>query len=163
MSTRVLDYLAEPQTAVVFDIDGVLAAYEFGNLCHSACPDEDWETYVRQNDPYASVPAIPQLQDFVSLKDSDRVFACSVAQDYEAAGKRDFVLRNYAIPARNVRIVSSKAEKIDYLREVARTLGVPERRVALVEDTVKTLDLVSAQTDCVTVHVSSFFLWRVPR
>ena len=53
--------------------------------------------------------------------------------------------------------VAQKAEKVEFLRQLAGELGVPESRVALVEDTVKTLDLVDQETGCVTVHVSSFF------
>lgn len=155
--SRVMQYLAEPETAVVFDIDGVLAPYEFGDLCHSACPDEDWEAFVREHDPYAHIRPVRLIQDFVAAKGPARVFACSVAEDYEASGKRDFVTRNYAIPAENVRIVSSKAEKVEFMREVAGRLGVPERRVALVEDTVKTLNLVMDAGGFVTVHVSSLF------
>ena len=115
------------------------------------------EAFVRERDPYAHIRPVRLIQDFVSAKDPTCVFACSVAEDYEALGKRDFVTRNYAIPAENVRIVSSKAEKVDFLRELATRLGLPERRVALVEDTVKTLNLVMDAGDFVTVHVSSLF------
>lgn len=156
MRSKILDYLLEDQTAVVFDIDGVLAPYEFGDLCHSACPDEDWESYVRSNDPYARVRASKVLQKFVNSKDPSHVFACSVACDYEADGKIDFVLRNYNIPRENVHIVENKQQKLGFLDEVAKTLQLPQSRVALVEDTVKTLDLVCASTNFVTVHVSSF-------
>lgn len=47
----ILSYLAEPETVVVFDIDGVLAPYEFGELSHAACLDGDWKTYVLEEPP----------------------------------------------------------------------------------------------------------------
>ena len=106
--SKLLDYLLSPQTAVVFDIDGVLCVYEFGERCHSACPDEDWERYVLERDPYAHIRPVRLIQELVSGKDPSHVFACSVAQDFESEGKRDFVLRNYQIPEQNVRIVSSR-------------------------------------------------------
>lgn len=155
--SQILDYLLEPETAVVFDIDGVLAVYEFGELCHSACPDDEWESYVRTHDPYATSRPVRQIQRFVREKGPERVWACSQASEFEAKGKRDFVLRNYDIAPDHVAIVPDKAAKVDFLRQLARGLGVEERRVALVEDTVKTLDLVCASSDCTTVHVSSFF------
>ena len=155
--SKLLDYLLEEDTAVVFDVDGVLAVYEFGDLSHTACPDDDWEAYVRANDPYACVPAVRQIQRFVERKRPDRVYACSVAQDFEAPGKLAFVTANYAIPAENVRLVAHKADKVAFMYEVAENLGLPEERVALVEDTVKTLDLVANTTGFTTVHVSSFF------
>lgn len=155
--TKLMEYLLDPRTAVVFDIDGVLAVYEFGDLCHSACPDEDWEDYVRTHDPYASSRPVPQIQRFVRDKGTGRVWACSQASDVEAPGKRAFVTRCYGLAPSHVVTVAQKAEKVEFLRQLAGELGVPESRVALVEDTVKTLDLVDQETGCVTVHVSSFF------
>ena len=155
--TKLLDYLAEPETAIVFDIDGVLAVYEFGELSHSACPDDEWEAFVRERDPYGHARPVSQIQRFIERKGPERVFACSVAEDYEADGKRDFVLRCYGIPADHVRIVSAKPEKLAYLEEVRESLALAPERVALVEDTVGTLNLVYETTGFTTVHVSSFF------
>ena len=157
--TRLLEYLLEAETAVVFDVDGVLAIYEFGELSHTACPDEDWETYVRTREPYARVPAVPQIQDFVARKGPERVFACTRGAAYEAPGKRAFVCAHYQIPERHVAIVEKKPEKLAFLGELAERLGVPRARVALVEDSVDTLDQAAAE-GFTTVHVSSFFLWQ---
>ena len=158
--SKVIDFLLDPETAIVFDIDGVLAVYEFGDLCHSACPDEDWETYVREHDPYVSIPAVPQIQDLLRRKGTERVYACSVAADYEAPGKADFVMRNYGIPADHMRLVSDKTKKIEFLAELRDTLHIAEKNIALVEDTVKTLDLAMEAGDYVTVHVSSLLLYQ---
>ena len=155
--SHVVDYLLEPETVVVFDIDGVLAPYEFGDLCHSACPDADWETYVRENDPYAAVEPVVLIQRLIAAKGTGRVFACSVAEDYEEPGKRDFVVNGYGLPADHVVMVREKADKIACLQRLADELAVPQRRVALVEDTVKTLDAAMEAGDFVTVHVSSLF------
>lgn len=153
----ILSYLAEPETIVVFDIDGVLAPYEFGELSHTACLDGDWKAYVLEEHPYAHIRPVPQIQRFIEKKGTERVFACSVAEDYEEEGKRSFVTTNYGLPADHVKLVRSKAGKVDELRALAKEFAVPERRVALVEDTVKTLDEVARKTGCTTVHVSSFF------
>ena len=157
MTTPLLSYLLEPETALVFDIDGVLAPYEYGELCHSACPDDEWEQFVRERDPYGHMRPVHLIQRLVERKGPERVFACSVAMDFEAEGKRAFVLRNYGIPADHVSIVSAKAEKLAYLEQVRAELDVPAARVALVEDTVATLNLVYEQTGFTTVHVSSLF------
>lgn len=160
--SKILDYLAEPETAVVFDIDGVLAVYEFGDLVHSACRDDEWESYMRSHNPYQDVPPVSQIQDFVAHKDPDRVFACSVGADYEEEGKRSFVLANYAIPQDNIRIVRDKKDKLKFLEDVADKLDLPQERVAIVEDTVKTLDKIYDKTDFTTVHISSFFAYEPP-
>ena len=154
--SAMLDYLAEDDTLVVFDIDGVLAVYEFG-LSHSACPDEQWQDYIAEHDPYATMRPVRQLQRFIELKDPSRVYACSVAAPYEADCKRAFVKRNYAIPEDQVLIVENKQGKFDALRGLQEASGLPQRKIALVEDTVKTLNMVYEQSDFTTVHVSSFF------
>lgn len=154
--SELFNFLLDPQTAVVFDIDGVLAVYEFGTHCHSACPDEDWETYVRTHDPYAFTRPVPQIQRFVRAKGPERVYACSVAADFEAPGKRDFVLAHYDIAPDHIRLVERKPQKMDFLQDVADDLALPRDRVALVEDTVKTLD-AACEKGFSTVHVTSFF------
>ncbi|MDD6289200.1 MAG: hypothetical protein PUA57_03245 [Eggerthellales bacterium] len=156
--SAILAHLAKPETAVVFDVDGVLARYEFGSLQHAAAVEGDWEAYVRENDPYRNVPPAPVLQRFIAAKDPSKVFACSVAAEYEKAGKRDFVLRHYAIPAENVLMVPSKDQKIAVLAQIAQGQGLDPLQVALVEDTVKTLDAAAAQ-GFATCHVSSFLAW----
>ena len=155
--SRLLDLMRQPETAVVFDIDGVLAVYEFGDVCHAAAPDGSWEEYVVSNNPYASIPPAPALQRFIAQRDPSRLFACSVAEPYEEEGKRNFVLRNYAIAPKNIRMVASKDEKVAFLEHVAESLGISRTQVVLVEDTVKTLDAAQAQ-GFTTCHVSTFFL-----
>lgn len=157
--SKLIDYLLEDDTVLVFDVDGVLAPYEFGDLVHSACPDDDWETYVRENDPYAHIDPVPLIQDLIAAKSPERVFACSVAMPYEEAGKRAFVTSNYAIPEDHVVMVASKADKLAELGRLAAAFGVAPLRIALIEDTVKTLDLAYEKGFC-TVHVSSLFAYE---
>lgn len=154
-ASPILRHLADPATAVVFDVDGVLALYEFGNLQHAAEVEGDWKSYVIDQNPYASAPPAPVLQRFIAQKDPSKVFACSVAADYEEPGKKDFVLRHYAIPLQNVIMVREKAQKLAVLERIAVEQNLDRMQVALVEDTVKTLDAVAA-AGFATCHVSSF-------
>ena len=154
--TQLIDYMMEPETALVFDIDGVLAPYEFGELRHSACPDEGWEEYVRTQDPYAHIRPVKLIQEMIEQKGPERVFACSVAASYELAGKRDFCLQEYGLAPENVSIVAAKVEKIEFLHQVSQRLGLPTERVVLIEDTVKTLDM-AMDAGFATAHVSSLF------
>lgn len=160
----ILKLMANPEVAVVFDIDGVLAIYEFGSEerpGHSACCDEDWETYVRESDPYRNARPIAAIQRFVAAKaaiDPARVFACSVAADYEEPGKRAFVARHYAIPDDNVTMVRKKDDKLAFLEYLAIRYGLDRRNIVLVEDTTKTLDAADA-AGFSTCHVTSFFLY----
>ena len=162
--SAILQLMMEPETTVVFDVDGVLAVYEFGPAerpGHSACCDEDWETYVRENDPYENARPVAAIQRFVAAKaeiDPSSVFACSVADDYEEPGKRAFVERHYAIPGDNIQMVRKKDDKIAFLEHLAACRHANRRDIVLVEDTTKTLDAADA-AGFSTCHVTSFFLY----
>lgn len=157
--SEVLEYLKKDDVAVVFDIDGVLAAFEFGKLHHNGCFDDDWEEFVKNEKPYDKVRAIPQIQKFVRDKGIKNVYACSVSEDYEKENKSAFVVREYGIPQENIVFVKEKTKKIDFLKELAEKMG-GEDKVALVEDTVKTLNQIYDNTDMITVHVTSFFFYK---
>lgn len=157
MSKR-LDYLLEKETIVVFDIDGVLSAFEFGELKHNACEDEDWEQFVVENRPYDKAKAIPQIKKFIEDKGTEKVYVCSVAAPYEEENKRDFVMREYGIPKEQIAFVRDKKEKINFLYQLAE--HTEEIRIALVEDTTSTLNQIYSVSDFCTIHVSSFFFYN---
>lgn len=155
--SRRLEYLLEEETTVVFDIDGVLAAFEFGELKHNGCKDDEWEQYVIENRPYDEARAIPQIKQFIKDKGIQEVYVCSVAAPFEEENKKEFVMREYGIPAEHIVFVRDKKEKINFLYELAK--DKEEIRVALVEDTTSTLNQLYNASDFCTVHVSSFFFY----
>lgn len=157
MSKKMMDYLLEKETIAVFDIDGVLAVYEFGD-CRHGVDDETWEdSFTEDINPYTYAMPLPKLQEFIKKKGMDKVFVCSQASLYEQKPKLDFVKDNYGIPEDHVLFVENKTEKVNVLRLLKKSRSVPECRIALVEDTVKTLDSILQCGDYVTVHISSFF------
>lgn len=155
--SELMEYLKKKGTVVVFDIDGVLAAYEFGYHCHAAVPGGDWRSYVEIYHPYLCAKPLPALEDFVVQKDPDELYICSVAADFEQQDKRVFCERCYGINPGHIHFVASKAEKLRYVTDLAEQLKIPQERVALVEDSVKTLDQLAAFSHCTTVHITSFF------
>ena len=80
MSKKLREYLRDQ--IVVFDIDGVLSVYEFGELSHTA---DVWkEAFVSEHDnPYCGIAPLPALQEFVDSTPSEHVYVCSVADDYQ--------------------------------------------------------------------------------
>lgn len=157
MSKKMIDYLLEKETIVVFDIDGVLAVYEFGD-CRHGVDDKTWEdSFAEDDNPYTQAAPIPKLQEFVKKKGTDNVYVCSQASLYEQKPKLDFVKDNYGIPEDHVFFVVNKTEKVNVLRLLKELRNVQECRIALVEDTVKTLDSILQCGDYATVHISSFF------
>lgn len=157
--SKILDYLMQDDVDIVFDIDGVLCPFEFGDLKHNGCKDKDWEAFVFENKPYDNAKAIPQIQKFIQKKGTEHVFVCSVAEPLEERNKADFVEREYGIPKQHIWFVRNKKAKIDFLRSLVTPVK-QEKKIALVEDTVATLNQVYEQSDFTTVHISSFFFYQ---
>ena len=76
---RVISYLMEPQTVLVFDIYGVLAPYEFGHHTHSVVDDGEWMELVRTGDPYGYIPPVKLIQRMIAAKGPQQVYTCSVS------------------------------------------------------------------------------------
>lgn len=74
----------------------------------------------------------------------------------EIPGKRAFIKDNYGLPDDNIYFTLEKTEKLTVLQTLQQKLGLKPSQIAIVEDTVKTLDYIRAHSDFVTVHVSSF-------
>lgn len=71
---NILQYLLKPEIAVVFDVDGVLAPYEFGYLSHSMS-DEEWDEMVSNGiNPYSAISYSPKMRRFISHKDIKKVW-----------------------------------------------------------------------------------------
>lgn len=86
----------------------------------------------------------------------DKVYACSKSPFSEIPGKRAFIKDNYGLPDDNIYFTLEKTEKLTVLQTLQQKLGLKPSQIAIVEDTVKTLDYIRAHSDFVTVHVSSF-------
>lgn len=156
--SKLFKHLLDKNTTIVFDIDGVLAAFEFGDLKHNGCKDEEWETFVMNNKPYDKVSAIPQVKQFIKDKGTENIYVCSVSEPFEEQNKKDFVIREYGIPEEHIYFVRDKKEKINIMYELAKEKE--QINVALVEDTTSTLNHIYNVSDFCTVHISSFFLYK---
>ena len=137
--SKITDYLLKDDVIVVMDVDGVLAPYEFSELSHSMTDDE-WDRLVASGEnPYKDVRPIKLMQEFIQKKGVNKVYTCSKSPLNEIPCKRAF-----------------KTEKLTVLQTLQQKLGLKPSQIAIVEDTVKTLDYIRAHSDFVTVHVSSF-------
>ena len=148
--SKITDYLLKDDVIVVMDVDGVLAPYEFSELSHSMTDDE-WDRLVASGEnPYKDVRPI------IQKKGIDKVYAWSKSPFSEIPGKRAFIKDNYGLPDDNIYFTLEKTEKLTVLQTLQQKLGLKPSQIAIVEDTVKTLDYIRAHSDFVTVHVSSF-------
>lgn len=93
-------------------------------------------------DMYSTVSPIKLFQNFIERKGIDNVYVCSKASTEEYASKIKFCQDGYGIPSNHIFLVASKTEKLDILRSFSVALDVPEEKIAMVEDTVETLDMI---------------------
>lgn len=158
MSKKLVDYLKQDGIITVFDVDGVLVPYEYGYLKHCVS-DEEWLNGF--NDPdnnlYSKMKGLPFLQKFIANKNIDDVYVCSQADDYESDAKIKFVMNNYNVKRENIFLVKEKSMKVNILNMIRDAKNIPENEIAIIEDTVKTLDAIAKEHNYVTVHVSSLF------
>ena len=147
--------LLDTNAKIFFDIDGVLAPYEFGIFSH-CIDDEEWDEMVKDKEPlYEGLKSVPILKEFIDCIKEGHAYALFVSGD-EWEDKKKFVMDNYNIPEENIIKVSSKDEKLEVLRKFLKEND--KYPIAIVEDTVKTLDKIYKEIPQVyTVHVSSFF------
>ena len=153
---KILDYIARNTKAVFFDVDGVLAPYEFGTIRH-CISDEEWNEKVSNGeDIYKSIESSSHLAWFIANLTTERSYALSKSPENEWDSKFNYVRREYDIPKDHIIRVNTKDEKIEFLKNFSKANNIPENQIAIVEDTVETLDKVAAAGDFVTVHISSF-------
>lgn len=86
----------------------------------------------------------------------DNVYVCSKANPEEYESKMKFCHDGYGIPMDHIIMVSSKNDKLAILKAFAEANSIPENKIAMVEDTTKTLDMIAKGSKCSTIHVSSF-------
>lgn len=160
MSQKLVDTLIKEKYIVVFDIDGVLASYEFGDLKHSMDEDE-WQKIAGNPklSPYNNARPLPKLQEFIGKIVLDSVFVCSAAANLEEAeAKTVFVKKYYGIKKENCRFVLDKRrDKAAILSALAlQNEGV---KIAFVDDSISNLDIVKEKcgNKISTIHISSFF------
>lgn len=157
MSKKLIEELSSNGMVVVFDVDGVLAPYEWGFKKH-CMSDEEWTAILESGeDMYSHIKPIKCMQEFIKNKRIEDVFVCSKSEKAEYESKKNFCIREYGIPEDHIVLVEHKSDKVLFLDELAEQLDILPSELAIVEDTVETLNKIASSRDYCTVHVSSFF------
>lgn len=156
MKNNIVDYIKNQGIIVVFDVDGVLAPYEWGNKRH-CMSDEEWNNALASGENlYGKMRPVKTLQEFIKNKNTSEVYVCSKSADGEMQSKKKFCAVNYGIEPEYICFVKNKTDKLDFLNSLKSKLGIPESQIAIVEDTIETLDYIANNTEYITVHISSF-------
>lgn len=148
------------ESVLVFDVDGVLAAYEYGEYNHNACRDEDWNDYLKTNNVYADARPLVTLQKWLSkYGNPERIFVCTnSADESEFKKKADFVTSNYPIKKENILMAKNSLDKLNVIKEI-HTLYFPtldEKKIIMIDDTAKVLTNIQENSGYSTAHISSF-------
>lgn len=156
--SRIWDILNANDSVVIFDIDGVLAAYEYGIYNHNACRECEWNDFVLHNDMYRKARPLKVLQDYIKRKGTDRVFVCSQANENEKEQKCKFVEKNYSIDVSHIYFVKQKADKLKIINEIKDTFypNLEDRKFIMVDDTIDVLSNIQDNSGYSTAHISTF-------
>lgn len=147
----------EPDAIFVFDVDGVLSSYEYGDY-HHGYSSYTWNKMTSDDNPYLVARPFKTMQKFVK-EHVDNCYICScVANAKEAEHKMNFLNRHYGIDENHMFFVPHKDDKLQVLYELQdRYPYLMQHHIVMIEDTVETLDHIMEQSNFSTVHVSSFF------
>ena len=160
MLSKVRELLNDPESVIVWDVDGVLALLEWGEYNHYDDDDETWTSKQKEGVfLYTDRFAIPKLQDFIRSKDPKRQFSITKAFTvYEDEDKRSYVNRDYNIPRENVFTVRSNEEKVEVLKQIKEQFfpDLDDHKLIMVEDSVEILTQIMKNTPFTTVHISTF-------
>lgn len=156
-ANRVREILSLPDTGVVFDVDGTLTDYSYGE--QHALDELDFEDRTAAdavNIYDASCRRIETIGSYIDGHGIERVACLSTEATGRGEWKREMILRNYGIPPERVFLVDKTEDKPRVLQEISETLLGGMSRIVYVDDSVETLSLVQRETDFLTAHPMIF-------
>ena len=157
--SKIKELLRADDSVLVFDIDGVLALSEFGEYNHFGLYDRDWfEACEKGINAYDETCVIKKMQDFLKTKDMSRIYVISkVGHINEEKFKKEYCMKYYNIPEENVYLVYHEDKKAGIMEQICNKYPELDRkRIAMIEDTVRTLTDIMEKVNCATIHISSF-------
>jgi len=178
----VKEILSDPRAVVIFDIDGTLTEYTYGertlmpkgmdgsNLDQmSTC--SGLREMAKTRDIYSEVEALPAIKDYIDRHGTDRIFVCSVEMEGREKEKISMCERVYGIPASHVCFVQDevfRAEEKTLVIDTIRRKYFPElepKWFVMVDDSSHLLRKMTAISDYSTALVTVFlsYPWKVSR
>lgn len=162
MYKELRDYINNKKTVFVFDIDGVLAKYEYGDdLSHAFCSESYWPKITDTNiDIYKKARAVPTFKRLIKPR-TNNVFVCSrEVNPLFMEMKRKFVIDNYNINPDNIFFVKTDKDKLDIMYKIYTMdkyyYDLTENDICIIDDSTSVLDYVYDNSRFTTIHVSSF-------
>ena len=157
--SKIRELLSDPNSVLVFDVDGVLAVMEWGEYNHYGEDDETWTKMHGEGIfLYTEKYVVAKMQKFLQDKNMDHVYVISkVFTEHELADKQQFLEKYYGIKRENVFSVRSNPEKVEVLNSIKqRYLELDDHHLIMIDDTPEVLTMVMDNTPFSTAHISSF-------
>lgn len=157
--SEIMDIMKSPQAVLVFDVDGVLAAFEYGSHNHNVCLDSEWEEYIKTHNVYATARPLKTIQKFLeSYGTEERTFVCTRDYDEGKQQKIEFVTKNYAIPKEHIYAVLDNKEKLAVMNHIHHKYfpNLDPKYMVMVDDTAEVLTNIQEHSEYSTAHISSF-------
>lgn len=157
--SKIMDLLNDEKAVIIWDVDGVLAAYEYGERNHNAVTDAEWIEYLKKNHTYRTARPLKTLQKW--MKDHgnpERMYVCTkAANEYELEEKIQFVLKNYPIKRENIYYSKYNDDKLLCLNGLKlKYPDLEDKYFIMVDDSVSVLNNIQENSDFSTMHISSF-------
>jgi hypothetical protein len=141
---------------VVFDIDGVLAKYNFPKFERKIFSTDEWISMNMSSNPYEQIERVTFFDNFMNEMDCNRLYTLSETfTSDEQWNKTAFIKDNFPIREDNIIFVGNKQFKVNVLKEIRKWHEKEGRRVTLIEDNVEVLASVERLDDknirCITI------------
>ncbi|MBQ7558025.1 MAG: hypothetical protein IJT00_08170 [Lachnospiraceae bacterium] len=153
---RVWDILQEKDTVVLFDVDGTLTSYSYGE--YHAHHELDFTPGFRDVNIYADCRRLTPLWEYIGEHGTERIFCISMEPHGHEAWKSEMLMRLYGIPGDHCFYTTDPDEKPLIAKRIIDTWfpGISPRKVVCVDDNDVTLGRYMKETGFCTAHPMIF-------
>ena len=151
-------------SVIVFDMDGVLSKFDFGDLGIKIVPEHEWAKMNMMEDMYKYVQKTRLFDELIDTKNLMDMYVLSqTLSSFEQNNKINFLERNYPnIREDNIIFVGDTNIKIDILkglREILDNTGKADVDLVIIEDSLSVLlDVTELNNPKIKCYMISDFI-----
>lgn len=157
--SEIKNIIKDEKSILAFDVDGVLAALEFGLYNHYSLNDEEFNKKNEEGiNYYTEDLVIKRMQKFLNSKNNERLYIIStIGSENEGKFKKEYILKYYNIKEENIFFVKNDNKKLDLLNKIKEINNISNlKNIVMIDDSINVLNYIMDNSDYSTVHISSF-------